>query len=161
MFEKYSFRMKLVKDGTEQEVNVGEEIKSHFERNKRTYIIGGAVLAGITCLVMRGHAFQHIGRGIPVAAKGGIPVLGENVVNVRPLSLFSNRMTNHIVSVIESGRQGPPSWVIRCKETGEIFTSQAGAAREMDLPANEISRQLNGLIDHVRDFHFERICLAA
>ncbi len=65
------------------------------------------------------------------------------------------------VSFILSNRQGPPSWVVRCKETGDIFASQNSAANGMNLPANEISKHLNGVMDTVRGFTFERICMAA
>jgi hypothetical protein len=129
---------------------VYEKAKAHFEKHKLLYCCLGAGLlgAGITTLVMRGVASQHISRGISVTAEGGIAVLGKNVV-----------MDN--VSYISAERQGPPSWVIRCIETGNIFTSQASAATEMDLSASEISKHLNGVRDHVRGFTFERICLAA
>jgi len=106
------------------------------------------VVAGITTFIVGGITSQHISRGIPVTAKGGISVLGKNVV-----------MNN--VSYISSNRQGPPSWVVRCVETGKLFTSQKSAAVEMDLLASEVSKHLNGIMDNVRGYHFERICMAA
>lgn len=124
-----------------------EKIKTHFRENKKTYLVGIGV-AGITAIIMRGIASQSISRGISVTAERGISVLGKKVV-----------MEN--VSYISSNRQGPPSWVIRCKETNDIFTSQRSAASEMNLSDSEISKHLNGLMDNVRGFHFERICMAA
>ena len=59
---------------------------------------------------MRDVAKQPISRGIPVTADRGIAVIGKKV-----------SLNN--VSYISSDRQGPPSWVIRCLETGEIFMS--------------------------------------
>lgn len=131
-------------------MEVIKKANKHIKKHKTEYycIITGVVVAGITVLIMRGTASQSISRGISVTAKDGISVLGKKVV-----------MSN--VSYISSNRQGPPSWVIRCLETGVIFTSQASAAFEMELPASEISKQLNGMMDHVRGYHFERICLAA
>jgi hypothetical protein len=152
MFKGRSFLVKMVKDddaGTE-EVNVNDEIKSHFEKYKLAYISGGVVaIAGITCLITRGVASSEpISRGYAVTAERGIAVLGKRVV-----------MNN--VSYISAGRQGPPSWVVRCKETGAIFTSQNSAAQEMGVSASELSKHLNGVREHVDTFHFERICLAA
>jgi hypothetical protein len=86
-----------------------------------------------------------------VTAQGDIAVLGGSIVN--------NVMNN--VSYFAANRPGPPSWVIRCLETNELFMSQAQAAFEMELLPCEISNHLNGLRDDVRGFHFERICMAA
>jgi hypothetical protein len=97
---------------------------------------------------MRGVASQPVGRDIVVTARRGIAVTGRKVV-----------MNN--VSYISADRQGPPSWVVRCKETGDIFTSQNSAAVKMNIPANNLSQHLNGVRDHVNGLHFERICLAA
>lgn len=107
-----------------------------------------ATIAGFTYVIMRGVALQPIDRGISVIAKRGISVLGKKVV-----------MNN--VSYISSNRQGAPSWVVRCIETGSIFPSQRLAALTMDIPEREISKHLNGIMDNVRGFTFERICMAA
>jgi hypothetical protein len=127
-----------------------DKVKTHVKDNIDLYVAVGAGIgiAGFTCLVMRGIASQPISHGSAVTAKRGIAVLGKKVV-----------MSN--VSFISSDRQGPPSWVVRCKETGNIFTSQRAAALEMNIPASELSQHLNGIRDHVYGNHFERICLAA
>lgn len=128
---------------------IKEKAVKNWEDHKKIYIgIGVGLLAGITCSMMRDIVQQSISRGISVTADRGISVIGKKVA-----------MNN--VSYISANRQGPPSWVIRCLETGAIFTSQRIAAMEMGLPENEISKHLNGLMDHVRGNHFERICLAA
>jgi hypothetical protein len=138
-----------------------EQFKLHVQKHKGKYIFGASVVtvAGITCLVMRGRVPQHISCGIPVAAQGGIPVLGESVA-LQNVVTGRNNVLN-AVSYISANRQGPPSWVVRCLETGDVFTSQKAAAIAMDLPASEISRQLNGVIEHVRGNTFERLCMAA
>jgi hypothetical protein len=129
-------------------------IKEHFEKNKKLYIgvgIGLAVglgLAGGTCLIMRAHSGSTIMRDTIVHAKRDTIVLGK-------------KSTLNQVSYISSNRQGPPSWVVQCKETGGIFSSQASAAAEMGLSTSRLSQHLNGVTDHVNGFHFERICLAA
>lgn len=141
-----------------------EKIKAHLYRHRVAYscTATGIAVAGFTYFIMRSKSSQRIGRGIPVTASRGIPVTGESVVidNASKFLIGSNRILN-TVSYISAERSGPPSWVIRCIETGVIFTSQNIAASEMDLPASEISRQLNGVIDHVRGYTFERICMAA
>jgi hypothetical protein len=125
-------------------------VKDHLKENKKFYIgLGaGVALAGITAPIVRGVVHQPISRGISVTADRGISVVGKKV-----------SMSN--VSYISADRQGPPSWVVRCKETGAIFTSQRSAATEMGLHETEVSKHLNGLMEHVRGNHFERICMAA
>jgi hypothetical protein len=127
-----------------------QKVKTHVQTNQKVYIagIGGAAFAGITCFIMRGAASQPINCGTSVVAERGISVLGKKVV-----------MSN--VSYISADRQGPPSWVVRCKQTGDIFTSQRSAAVELGLPQAELSKHLNGVMDNVRGYNFERICLAA
>jgi len=126
------------------------DIKKQFEKHKLAYscVATGVVVAGITAIIMRSIASQHISRAIGVTAQRTIGVLGKNVV-------ISN------VSYISANRQGPPSWVVRCKETGNIFASQAKAAIEMGLSKEHISNHLNGTRDNVNGYTFERICMAA
>ena len=150
-----------------------EKTKKHIKKYKTTYscITTGVAVATFTCIIMRGrHAenpmgsdrldgesvrsfrdkmSKHIGRGTSVTAERGISVLADRSV-----------VTNN-VSYISSRRQGGPSWVIRCIETGKIFTSQLNAANEMNLSSSEISKHLNGIMNDVRGYHFERICIAA
>jgi len=159
MLKGRSFLVKMVKDdsaGHQEEVDMTDEIKSHFEKYKAAYITGaaGIVFAAFTGLYMRGR--------YEVLAPGGTygPEAADTLVTMRPLSLLSNRMTN-VVTVIEANRQGPPSWVIRCKETGDIFTSQNSAAGAMGLSSSNLSQHLNGVQDSVSGFTFERICMAA
>lgn len=127
-----------------------QKIKDHVKENLALYsVLGVTIVAGITYYVMRDNVSQPIDRGNAVVAKRGIAVLGKKVV-----------LNN--VSYISADRQGPPSWVIRCKETGDIFTSQLAAAKEMGLSAADVSQHLNGRKDHAGDgFTFERICMAA
>lgn len=128
-----------------------EKVKEHIKEHKLAYSCAatGFAVAGITFLITRGISSQHIGRGTSVTANRGISVVADRSV------VTSN------VSFISSRRQGAPSWVVRCKETGQIFTSQRSTALEMGLSESELSKHLNGLLDHVRGFTFERICIAA
>lgn len=125
-------------------------IKEHFKKHRTIYLCTatGVVVAGITCVIMRGVASRHIEDGCTVLAKGGYTVLGKSVV------------TNN-VSYISSNRQGPPSWVVRCIETGNIFASQKSAAIEMGIDPSNLSKHLNGIFNNADGYHFERICMAA
>ena len=111
------------------------------------------------------HSNCNIGRTIGVAAKRAHGVPGKTSVNALEVNrgglVLGNSYALNDVSFIFSNRQGPPSWVIRCKETGDIFSSQAKAALEMNIEASRISEHLNGVRDSVNGYHFERICLAA
>ena len=126
-----------------------ERLIKHWDENKKFYIgVGvGIGVAGITTLIVRGTPSQTISRGIPVAASPGISVTGKRFV-IENLSYIS---VNH---------PGPASWVVRCLETNQIFMSQNAAAQGMGLSPSEISRHLNGVLDHVRGYTFERICMA-
>lgn len=108
----------------------------------------GVGVAAITTLIVRDVLSQPIGRDIVVTADRAIGVVGKKVV-----------MRN--ISFISANRQGPPSWVVRCIETGGIFTSQNAAASELGLSPSHLSAHLNGMREHVNNLHFERICLAA
>ena len=126
------------------------KIKNHFQKHKTLYVaVGtGLLFAGFTVLIMRGKFSPHIENSNSIFAQSSNSILGKNVV------------TNN-VSYISSNRQGPPSWVVRCLETDQIFTSQNTAAEVMNLSKKVLSQHLNGTSDHVGGYHFERICMAA
>ena len=137
---------------SKREFTTKEKIKNHIKKHKVIYVCGttAVVTAGITYLVVRDRS---IGDTIGVPAQNTIGVLGKRIK--------LKDSTLNTVSYISADRQGPASWVVRCLETGEVFTSQKAAASEMGLAADHISRHLNGLRDHVNGYHFERICMAA
>lgn len=124
-------------------------VKQHIQDHKTVYIsVGGVVFAGITCVIMRDVVSQPI----------------SSIVNGTAGSIVNgtrNKVVMNNVSFISANRQGAPSWVIRCKETGNIFTSQRSAASAMEINESYISRHLNGLQEHANNYHFERICMAA
>src|SRR4029077_13078365 len=116
MFKGRSFLVKMVKDdeaGHEEEVDVTEDIRSHFQRNKNAYIAGfsGFAFASITCLIMRErHA------GVQSASDGPAKV------TMRPLTFFSSRTNSivdaseTIVNVIEREGRGHPGYLTECIE---------------------------------------------
>lgn len=48
---------------------------------------------------------------------------------------------------------------VKCLETGKIYKSLLDAANDLDLKAGNISRHLNGIIKHVKNYHFEKVDL--
>lgn len=128
-----------------------ERIKKHISDHKQMYIGVGAgaglVLAGITCVKMRGCSpwIQHSSN-----------VLVQHSSNV----LGKTEILNN-VSYFSADRQGPPSWVVRCIETGEIWASQAKAATDLDIHPANLSKHLRGSQPDVNGLTFERICMAA
>lgn len=130
-----------------------DKIKQHLRDNKTHYIWGSVtvVVAGITCVIVKGRCSSHrIDRGISVVADRGISVIADRSV-----------VKDNVFHISKHSRRGAPSWIVRCVETGEVFSSQREAAEAMGLSQSEISKHLNGLMDHVRGFTFERIAMAA
>jgi hypothetical protein len=127
-----------------------EKFKLHVKENKKVYIAfgGGVAFAGITCLIVRGVAPRPISSSVTGAAGSNVIGAGKKVV-LRNVSFFA------------ANRQGPPSWVVRCLETGDVFTSQRAAALALGIAETNLSKHLNGLLQHAQGYHFERICLAA
>lgn len=151
LFKNRAFLVKIVKDtadGPVEEEVSSDDVVGHFRQHQFAYGLGlGLGVAGLTFLATR--RFSGVGVGVPNEA---------NKIIIRPFAFFSKQT---VVSVISADRSGPPSWVVRCKETGDVFSSQKSAALVMDLSQSELSKHLNGMMDHVRGYHFDRICMAA
>ena len=95
-------------------------------------------------------------------SSSGSTILRDSIVEAQRDSIvLGKNATLNQVSYFASERQGPPSWVVRCIETGNVFTSQRSAAFAMEISESNISRQLNGLKDQADGYHFERLCMAA
>ena len=169
-------------------VPMSKKIKGHFKREKKTYItiaVTTVVVAGITTAIVKTHSNSSISRGIAVTAQRVHDIPGDTSVNALEVSrggeVLGNSYTalngdiklkdvttitvrdgsNNVFNLYEAMRQGPPSWIVRCKETGVIFMSQSEAAQKMGLAANELSQHLNGIREHVEGYTFERIAMAA
>lgn len=139
------------------------KLTDHFRKHKTVYfVIGASVLSACITAALVRHILQSASRGIPVTASRGIPVTGQgsDIFRNATVKWFSSPTIN-IEQVVESHRRGAPSWVVRCLETGDAFMSQASAASHLDVPQSELSKHLNGKVEHVRGLHFERICMAA
>ena len=129
-----------------QKVNLMfDRVKQHVREHKEAYVVG--LIATGTCLIMRDIVSQSINRDVIVVA-------GRDAIVAR------KKIAMHNVSFISADRQGPPSWVVRCLETGDVFKSQRTAARELNVTPSNLSRHLNGLQDTAQGLHFERIAMA-
>lgn len=141
-----------------------EAVKTHVKDNRHIYIaLGIVILAGSTYLILRGNPQRLLfSRSSSVAANRSSSVIGETTVsNFSPQrSIFGDNNIN-LTQIIDSHRQGAPSWVIRCKETNDVFTSQRSAAQTLGLSESRLSSHLNGMRDHVDGLHFERLAMAA
>lgn len=124
-----------------------DKVKAHVKRNEKVYLVGSfVVVSGVTFVLTR-----SLYVGVP-----SIPD-GQDLVIVRAFSFLSKQK---VVTFVSQNRQGPPSWVVRCIETGEVFNSQRAAAFAKGINPSDLSQHLNGLHDNVKNLHFERICLA-
>lgn len=79
---------------------------------------------------------------------------------MRPLTFFSNKTTNTMVTVVEREGRGHPGYLVRCLETNEIFPSQKNAANILNVPAQVISKHLSGEYNDANGYHLERINIA-
>jgi hypothetical protein len=92
-----------------------------------TYTVGavGIALTAVTFVVTRRVSMRHI--------------------NATTMRIHKMTIKDSVFYIQTYARkQGPPSYVIRCIETGEIFTSQAEACRQLDIDPSRLSRHLNG-----------------
>jgi hypothetical protein len=135
-----------------ERIIVLDQVKTHVRKHQTVYSM--VAIAGITCVIMRGR-----NASVLRVLDGSFDFPRSSTVTIRPLTFLSHRTT--VVAVVSRGTQGPPSWVVRCLETGEIFISQADAAKAMNISASILSSHLNGKFEHALGNHFERICMAA
>lgn len=139
MFEKYSFRLKMVKDGNEEEVIIADEIKNHFERNKTRYVSGAAITVIVLSML-----------------KGRTGSAEFAQINIRPISFFS-KQTVKVVSVIERAGRGHPGYITECIETGEKWRSQGMAAKAIGLPDVLMSKHIAREIPDLHGLHYRRV----
>jgi hypothetical protein len=125
-----------------------QAVKKHFIDYLEVY---GGVAIGMGIGIGIGATFVGIKTPTVIPA---VAVTGKRLG-------IANSVLGGTVNIIEAGRQGPPSWVVQCIETGEVFLSQSAAALAAGVSRSHMSNHLNGLLDHVNNQHFARICLAA
>jgi hypothetical protein len=101
-----------------------DKIKAVVRKNWKPFTVG-VVFTGVTFVVTRRVTLRYF---------------PTNVMRINKMVIKDS-----VFFFQTYGRkQGPPSYVIRCVETGEIFTSQAEACRKLGLDPSTLSRHLNG-----------------
>ena len=120
-----------------------DKVKAHVGRHKVAYTAG-------TVVVVAGVSF-YIGVRL-----GSARISLDNSATLVGI----NSKLNHTVNVLVE-RPGPPSWMIRCIETGEEFLSQRSAAFAHGISPVDLSSHLNGYLENVNGKHYVRTGLAA
>jgi hypothetical protein len=114
-----------------------EKIKNHLKKHKTTYITGGV------CLVV-GTAV-----GVVLSATKVSVGSGQNNYQVGLLNYWFNHSTT--IDMPATGNRGE---IVFCEETKQLFPSQGIAAKALGVAQGNISKQLNGELNHVGGYHF-------
>lgn len=103
-----------------------DKLKKVVKKNWKPFTVG-VIFTGVTVVVTRKITLRYFPTNVMRINNGGVININNGV------SYFTTY----------ARRQGPPSYVIRCVETGQIFTSQAEACRVLGISQREMSRHLN------------------
>ena len=125
-----------------------DKIKAHIERNKKRYIIGGAVAGTIALALITRYVMRRSNCYPRTCIR---PRSSEDVhtTNLQaPLaSTFvsgtANKVNNNFNFNYYVGNANTMSKIVSCNETGEWFKSQADAAREYHISESALSKHLN------------------
>lgn len=128
-----------------------KEIKEHFAKYRNIYITAGIVVLGSVVTEFTVYS----------AIKASIKPVSIGNINTESNSNTAINLGGTLNYTIKSARKEPPSWVVRCVETGQLYSSQRQAAKTLNLDKNNLSKHLNGLTDSVGELHFERVCMSA
>ncbi len=96
-----------------------KKIKNHLREKKVTYVVGTG------CLV--------VGTAIGFFALGG----GVQVVDSLKITLINWKSPHTSQTILI--RQGHPGYIVRCKETGELFASLNSAAKAKGINPGNLS----------------------
>jgi len=123
---------------------VKDNVKNHIKRNQKVYIISGMiVIAGVSFYIGRRTGVKEI-------------TMIKNVINGQGNTLTT---LNHWSG---EARKGGLSYMVRCKETGDIWLTQRGAALSHDISETNMSKHLkHGEPIPGTDLTFERVGIAA
>ena len=135
-----------------------DKIKNHFKRNAGAYVtlVGVCVLAGITTVIMRERS-TRVAEEFPLGVQRPPKNSHWEYSGSNFFSNSFNKDSFNVINVIEREGRGHPGYLTRCLETGLTYKTQAVAAREHGLSPTKMSNHLNGMLDHVGGYHFDRI----
>ncbi len=114
-----------------------EKIQNHFKENKTVYLAGaGGVVIGAI--------------GVFVTSGGGVQIVDSMKLT---LVNWKSPHTSQTVMI----RRGHPGNIIRCDQTGELFASQARAAKANNISGASLSMHLRGLKENVKGLTFNNL----
>ena len=128
-----------------------EDILSHIKRHKVAYAFGaGVVVAGVVFYFTR-----------DVYGPQSQPqILKDSVFsNFSPFSKVTYLNKNTVITSLE--RRGHPGKIIRCNETGEVFSSIQRGADVMEINRGNLTSHLHGRLPHAGGYTFEVLGEAA
>ncbi|HMR72606.1 MAG TPA: helix-turn-helix domain-containing protein [Candidatus Saccharibacteria bacterium] len=133
-------------EGCSDDPSVIRRAVEHIKRNKKVYIFGAIALVG----------------GLVLGTYLGRTSAGQKAV-AKTIQILSWKPVAHttLIQEIHLERRGHPGNIVKCLETGEVFASQNRAADVFGIPKSTLSKHLDGLSDHARGFHFERLAEAS
>ena len=115
-----------------------EQIKGHVGRHKTVYAFGAGVVLVITVVVTKRVIFPN-----------------------QTAMLIKKLVIKDSVFLIQTyaRRQGPPSYLIECLETGMKWSTQTGTARDIGVSPSLISSRFadtNGAVAVINGLHYVR-----
>jgi hypothetical protein len=131
----------MLKDRT---IEVKENVKNHIKRNEKKYIVLGiVVISGVSFYFGKRSSIKEITKIKTIISGHG-----------------NNFITMHNWS--GTNRPGGLSYMVRCKETGDIWMTQHGAALSHEVSDTNMSKHLkHGEPIPGLDLTFERVGIAA
>jgi len=117
-------------------VTRSSKILNHFKRHKWKYITG-ALCIGSFIIGYCMNKPQVITNVITQTTDDGVNFIGDK---------------NIVLNLV---RRGHPGFVVKCKETGEVFASIRRCASVMGVSTSNIRNQINGKITDVSGYTFE------
>lgn len=116
-------------------MNKMDKIKTHFDENKKAYIIGGSVVV------------VGIAGGFILGNRGQVSISNPAMINYKPVA--------NTVQV-QMDRPGPKSFMVQCLENQQTYPSLRQAAKDLGVNVRELSDHIRGLQDSVAGLHFEK-----
>jgi hypothetical protein len=121
-----------------------DKVKGVIKRNWKPFAIGAGTIIVIYIVTKRVDT-RYLSGTIRTA-------LLANKVTVKDQGVL-------LIQTFERWK-GAPGWMVRCVETGQVFTSQTAAARHVGVDASTLSKHVRGLTEHAGGYHFVRVAMA-
>ena len=141
MFKNHAFHVKMVRtnaSGNDEVVEVVDEIKGHFQRNKMWYALGGGIIIGVGGGLLLHRSPTQIA---PVINNSVEPVFNNTVA---PVITIEN--------IVNNG--GYARKIIRCIETDQMWPSMTKAAEATGNHIVMMSKHCNGHVDNLQGLHY-------